>query len=391
MFFSVSQKNHFFLVLDVGNGTVACALAESGVKPKILHNVRAPFDIFESPDPTRLVQDLPALIDEVLSKTIKDGLKKAKIKKIETVLVTVSSPWFALKTKNLELSKDKPFIISEEFINDVLKKEEEIFKKELLGSGGGNFTIIEKSIVHAKINGYTLDRMIGQRTKSLSSFLYLSVIEDRVKDILVSTILKHINMPRDKILIHTFPLVSFSTVRDIFPGNSNFVLMDVSADVTDLTLVIDDSISKSISFPSGRNFILRQIAKDLGSSMEVALSTLHLYNDEKINEDLRSKVDKVFFNVEKEWSIYFENAPMELSEKMLLPNLVYLTADNDVSGIYMQFLKLAKTDSTSNFRKNMNIVKVDSESLANYCDYAPFVKKDEFTEIGTIFCNKQLK
>ena len=52
-------------------------------------------------------------------------------KKFDRILVALSSPWFIPKIKHVQIMKDTPFTITEDFIEDILKKEEEIFKNEL--------------------------------------------------------------------------------------------------------------------------------------------------------------------------------------------------------------------------------------------------------------------
>ena len=68
-----------------------------------------------------------------------------------------------------------------------------------------------------------------------------------------------------------------------------------------------------------------------------------------------AKIEEIFADVEKEWSIYLENGLSDLSPQFILPGNVYLTCDSDVENIYTNFLKLSKTDETAMFRKNIEI------------------------------------
>ncbi len=389
---AIFSNEETLLIIDIGNGTVGGALLalSKNTKPNIAYTVRLPLSILETPDPGRLVEDLPLLVGEVLTDVLREGIKKAGEKKISGVLVSFSSPWFVLKTKHLQLTQDRPFLISQEFLDDIVGKEERVFTDDLKkgSTSGGEFKVIEKSIVHTKINGYIIENNIGQKTKSFDAFLCLSAIEKNVADSVLDSILKHVNVSRHDILLHTFPLISFSILRDMYPGNSSFILMDISADVTDLTLVNNNVIEKSVSFPSGKNFIIRQLAKSTGATYDIALSMLHQFNNKDMDDVSNDATLKVLSNVEKEWSIYFESALGELSPAMTLPGLIYITSDSDVSDIYSDFIKLSKTDSTGAFRKQVNVTKIGHEELQGLCDVSAFVEEDEFLEIESIFYKK---
>ena len=311
-------------------------------------------------------------------------------KKIEKVLVTFSSPWFALKTKHINLVQQNYFLITKDFLDDIIEKEKKVFEKLLSGEDSPNksFEIVEKSIVHTKINGYEMSNSLGRKTKNFDAYLCLSVVGKSTIDIVHNAILKNSHIPADMVSIHTFPVVSFIVVRDIFSANSDFIIMDITGEVTDLTLVEDNVVIKSISMPSGRNFIIRQIAKKLDLSAEIAESNLHLYAEGKLDEKTKIQIQTILLDVEKEWSIYLESAIQEFSSQKNIPSTVYLTVDSDVAPIYKDFLSLVKTDSTAEFRKNMNLIHINKETLSHFYETQMEVEVNEFMAILAVFYNK---
>jgi cell division ATPase FtsA len=382
------NKEENVLLIDIGNGTISCALVvySYGKVPKFIEAERGFFPVLEKPDPDRLGENMFSLLDGTLSSLF----KKKKTGRTRHVAVSLTSPWFVLKTKHINISKENSFIITKTFLDSVVKEEERIFEDELKNdsmNSKDSFEIIEKSIVHTKINGYDIEESMGKKTKALDSFLCMSIANREVTDKINEIIRKHTHLGDDNISIHTFPLISFSVVRDIFGAVSDFILMDVTSEVTDLTLVRDNVMRKVASFPSGKNFLLRQIAKKLSVSAEIATSTLHLYNSQRLDKETSTIIDEILYEVEKEWSIYLENALSEFSENMALPESLYLTSDEDVSGIYSEFLKLSKTDSTSDFRKNLNLVYLNKKTLSNFYE-APVGLPDDFISILAVFYSK---
>jgi hypothetical protein len=401
MLFFGKPKEEVSLMLDIGNGSVTGALVlfKQAKKPEFLYSTQVPFVVPKKPSATRLIEDIAPLLNTLLEDLVKYGFKsnyfKNKSKAPARALIAFSSPWFVSKTKHLEFSKDKPFVITEDFINSLVKEEEKIFKNEiqpLEASGGGqgnDFRIIDSSIVHTKINGYSLETSIGKKTKNLDAFLYMSMVSGNAINKIENSVLKYFHLHLNDIYIHTFPLVSFTVIRDLFSGSSSFLLIDVTAEVTDLTLVENDIIKHSVSIPSGKNFILRQIMKTFEVTAEVAESRLHLFTTEKLNTEDGQKMDNIFSDVEKEWSIYLENGLSELSPQFILPGNVYLTCDSDLENVYTNFLRLNKTDETSMFRKNIQINYINKESMSSFLNPSPGVKWNEFVAILAAFYNKQ--
>ncbi len=386
------SKEEVSLMLDVGNGSVTGALVlfKKSKKPEFLYSLEVPFVVPEKPNSTKLIEDMTPLLNTLLNTLIERGFKskywEKKPKTVVRVLVAFSSPWFVSKTKHISLSKEKEFVITQSLVDGIIKEEEVIFKKEL--DPDNDFRVIDSSVVHTRINGYTLETSIGKKTKNLDAYLYMSMVSGNVIKTIEEVILKHFHLHESDIYIHTFPLVSFSVIRDMFSGSSDFVLMDVTSEVTDLSLVEGDVIKHSVSVPSGKNFLLRQIMKTFSLTPELAESTLHLFIDEKLNSDDVLKMEEVFVNVEKEWSIYLENGLSELSSEFILPASVYLTCDSDISAIYTNFLKLSKTDGTAMWRKALQVNYINKEAMDSFLTPNSIVKWNEFSAILAVFYNK---
>ncbi len=335
---------------------------------------------------TNLEEQLLAISKEGFTHTYWQG----KSKTIESAIVSFSSPWFVLKTKHLVISNEKDFLVSEAFLDDVIDKEEIVFVSELANDTQDAFEIIEKNIIHTKINGYTLNNPLGKKTKNLDAVLCMSAMDRGVVERVFNSVLRHSQIPKEKIALHTFPLVSFTVIRDFFSSGSDFLIMDVTGDMSDITLVQDSVIMQTVSMPSGRNFILRQISKAFDVSIEIAESMLHLYNTEKIQDTEKQKMQELIELVEREWAIYFENALLELSPSLSLPANLYLMAESDVSIIYNNFLSLSKVDSTASFRKSVNIISIDENSVLKFYRNDSIGKADEFIVFVSLFYKKIL-
>ena len=392
--FSNSDKDELSILLDIGNGCIngALCLFSKTNKPKIFYTIKMPFTVKEQVSSAKLLTDMNSLLDKTITSITKNSarISQLKNKAIHRVMISVSSPWFSMNTKKLVLNQEQPFLITKNFLDAIIDKEEDMFETKLSENNGkkSDFVIIEKSIIHTMINGYPVSNIIGKKTKNLEAYLSLSIVDRKVVDKIYGIILKNTHVPKESITIHTFPILSFITIRDIFSHSSSFVIMDITAEVTDITLVENEVVLRSVSVPSGRNFIIRQIAKKFEVTTEIAESDLHLYSNDRLDPKMAKDMEDILVSIEKEWAIYLENGLEELSLGAKLPGIVYLTVDDDVSDIYKNFLTFSKTDTTADFRKGLNVIHINNEVLSGFFEKINTITVNEFIAILTIFYNK---
>jgi cell division ATPase FtsA len=384
------KKEKISLLVDIGNGSVAVALAlySDNEKPKILYTIRKSFNIFDIPDDQKTVENMFSLLEEIFKKILEDKIVKRN--NFSNVLVSFSSPWAITRTRIVNISQDRAFIITKQFIDEVISKEEVIFIKELKEITTENVdvnsaVVLDKIMVSSKLNGYVLENNIGNKTKIFDASICFSAINKNLATNVISIINKYFGVSEERISMHSFSLISFFVIKDIFIMDKNFIVMDITGDTTELTLVEDGVLTKCIYFPSGKNFIIRQIAKKLNISNEISESMFHVYSMEKINEEERTKIFEVLANIEKEWSVYLEDALLDLSQNKALPSKIFLTVDNDVATFYTDCIKLSKNDSISSFRKNANVIHINNEIISHIYNTDSRMINDEFIGLLTIF------
>ncbi len=388
------DKEKVSLVVDVGCSTVTSAMVVfSGQElPVFLHSTTLSHSIEDKADAARLIESLLSILDVQLKEIVKEGFKhkywKNKSKKFSGGIISFSSPWFAIKTKHLSLSHEKGFIVTESFLNDVISQEETIFKSELYPQRPDAFEVIEKNILHTKINGYELQNILNKRTKNLEAFLCMSAMDQGLVHKIQDMVLRYTHIHSNEFRFHTFPVVSFAVIRDFFSAGGDFLICDISGDVTDITLVQDFVIKQTVSMPSGRNFILRQISRSFDVTPEIAESILHMFNSDKSDDSVNQKMHDVIAEIEKEWAIYLENALLEISPTLTLPSNIYLMSDSDVVHIYTEFFKMPKTDATSIFRKMLNINIIDENVVSKFVKNDATGKIDEFIIFVALFYKK---
>jgi hypothetical protein len=354
-----------------------------------------PFKIEETPDRDKLVGTMDSMLEQILLSVLKDGFAqtywKGKRKHISSAQVSFSSPWFVSKIKNIDIQKEKLFLINQNFIDSVLDSEKKIFVDEFSDGrsakdSSSEMVVIENIFTDFKINGYPIKNYIGQKTKSFGTSLYISAIPKFVADTVTSQLSKHFSLKSENISMNSFPLVLFAVTKNVFPDFNDFLLVNVTAEVTDIVLVSQKFVAEVVSFPSGHNLIIRQIGQKFGVSAQIAESILVVYKNKKSDEETTARMEKIISDVKKEWSVYFDDAFSEISKNNLLPQTICLAADQDVADLYYDFLKNDDGEPTE-AQKNSQIFNLDTEKMSGFYETNQKFIPDTFLSILTIFSN----
>lgn len=389
--FKKSQKETV-LILDIGNGSVGAALAELSKveKPKIFFSHREPVYIQAENNSERIIASMLKLLDEVLAITSKQSRVS-----IAHVCCILSSPWYMSQTKTIKIEKQKPFVVTKHFVENVVKNEENIFRTALLnGSYGhlfpGPVRVIEHHSIETRLNGYGVDIAFGKKAHSLELSLFTSVVaEEIIKDI-EQAITKHFHS--HSFSFYSFSLVSFSTIRDMYPHDQDFMFLDITGEVTDVSITRKNVLLETISFPLGRASLLRRLSKTLTVSPQVALSYVRLYAEGVLSGEASEKIMKALSNFEREWCDSFHKSILELSRDIAVPKKIFFTADRDTARFFSRMMAKEKCTEfpggDSEQDDVFDIAYLDSEKLAPFVDRTSRTEKDEFLALESVFLNK---
>lgn len=378
--FSKSEK--ISLLLHISNDGISAGLVAfmNGQKPKIKYSQ------FISCKTTGKTQK--SSISDTLEKTLASVVKfgsRSEYKHISSILISFSPPLFYSKVAKIEINKDRSFVVSQNFLSSILKYEthcfEDFLSKSITPEITDSFTSIESIFTGLHINGYFIPEYINQKTKNLSSDLYISAISKSFQRDINTLIFKHLPSVHN-IQMYSFSFISYALCQNIFPALSSVLLLNITSETTDIILISDKSISKTISFQSGRNFIIRQIAKKFDVSPEIAESYLHMRNNKTADENLISGIKTVLDDIENEWIIYFENAISEISANTTALSDICLIAKDDTVNLYLDFLINQKNNKE--FLKNAKFFCLNKEVFSDKYDTIG-CEPDIFISAMTVF------
>ena len=191
--------------------------------------------------------------------------------------------------------------------------------------------------------------------------IYLSLSSNNFIESLKSTIGKYIHTKKTDAIIHSFPFVVFSALKNIFKSEQSYIHLDITSEITDILYVSREMIEKTFSFPIGKNHIIRNISKDMNVSFEIAESFFNLFVENTINYDTKEQIEKSINKSLEEWGTLLLNTLSDL-KKDNINNKFFITAEKNTASVFKKFLK---EKSGQDFTLHINEDTLDHLFLSN--------------------------
>jgi len=345
-FFSFLQKNKesYSLVFNIGSGSVSGAVVKFTEAPgeMVIYyaNEVIPFQS-EISVPKHL-----QLMKSSLS-TLAAKLRKSNVNKIDRIFYVFSSPWSISQTKIIKIKEGKPFKITESYINHQIDLQEKQFQTDISKSG----KIIEKKIIQIKINGYVVEDFHNKYARDLEIAVFFTVVPDNILQVVEEAVSKTFNVK--EIWCHSFFLSTLSVIKNLFPQKQDFIHIEVSEEITDISIVKDGIMVSSASIPLGRNDFIRELSLVLKVSEEIADSQIKIHCAKSNDEFAALKLSVAMDKAAQNWLGKITEILNGFKDTIYVPASIFLIANNDLA-IFLKD-KLHKQDFTVTLLDNKKI------------------------------------
>ena len=388
------KKEGVSLIFDIGSGNAGAALVhfKVGEKPNVMYTTREAFRHSKEISGKQLIELKSKALQNVAEKILKDGLPYLReVLQEEPVISEIicffGAPWYSTKTVSVTLQKLEPFVISESLIQTVVKERESEFIHSFdTEAENPSVAIIEEKIIHARLGGYEVEDFFLKKTTELSFSLFMSVLQKEVMDAVRNTLEPFFHSR--KITFHSFLLPYFSTIRDIFSHKESFLLVDVTGEVTEITLIKRGVPIATSTYPVGRLFFLRHVAKVLDVSPQIAASFIKVHLEGRSEKSASTNMETYLIEATEKWRESFLGALSTLTEEAFLPKTFFLTAEEDVIPLFRKILAEEKLDISGLGGEQLEIVPLNQNRLAAFCRFEKKARLDSFFAIEALFLNK---
>ncbi len=386
IFSKKKEDGELALVFDLGSSSVGGAFFEINKNgpARMVFSVRESITFENEMDPGRFLLLALKTLEKVSNKASLSGFRRPS-----RIFCVLSSPWYASQTRVIKLEKNVPFPFTSKLADSLIQKEISLFEKENLHNlkeGSDRPSLLEFKNMKVLLNGYETDDPYGKKCKKLQMAVYLSMSGEKTLERIRDSIFKYYHTK--DILFSTFAFSSFITVRDLFPHERDFLLMDICGEVTDISSIKKDALLNSISFPLGRNFFIRKIAGQENCSLAEAGGLFSAYREGHLGGSPGKKLAPFMGKLEKEWVSELEKSLLNLSENGSLPSTIFVSTDENLSDFFGQLIKsegfsqYLKTDS------KFKIIFLSPQVLHKTVSFGGEVSRDPFLTIETVYLNR---
>ncbi|MBI1998972.1 MAG: hypothetical protein HYS73_01385 [Parcubacteria group bacterium] len=374
MFFGTSQSKPQktpVIIFDIGGTSVGAALVllASGEKPYIIHTVREWLRPMEEVSLPRLTGLLEAAIDSVSADLLSLGAKRLAAagqgnRLPRTVDCFVTAPWYVPHMGSVHIGSGKPFTVTQRILESATTGEKKSIEK----------------------NGYATEAPYGRSARDIDFLLYTALADQKPLNCFNERIGRTFHV--DTLGTRSFLLAFFSAIRDSNEADEDYLLLDVSGEVTEVSVVRSGTLTSSVSYPLGRNFLIRTLSAECAISPEEALSLFAIRSSQQGNSTLAARFCSAVDRVEGKWMRQFEQSLAHVAHESFLPHSVFLVADKKIapwiSAAVQNEALYQYTLTAKPFVTNLADEKVFDAHVA----FAPGVSKDAFLMIDALFLNK---
>lgn len=217
--------------------------------------------------------------------------------------------------------------------------------------------------------------------------IFISAAPETVLKKIEGGLSKHFHFKEIK--FSSFAAAAFTVARDLSP-QENFLLMDVSGEVTEIFMVKKNVLRESISFPIGCNFLLRGTAEGLGTTLGEARSLISLWKDGHAEEAVGKKIKSVLGDLFTRWLQSFQESLANLSQDISIPGAIYLVTERNYAQLFRETIKTEQFSQYTLAESKFEITLLDPELLHGLATFEESVLRDPTLITDCVYINRFL-
>ena len=364
MFLSRKKNEEVVLIVDIGNDSVGASLSllSDVATPKILYSFRSNITWHTSPENSRFVSEISKTLEQVMKDISQNGLRfipRGPLGRVQIHRshIIFSAPWYSCETKVLKVTHPSPVIMTQELIVSLFKNEIEKFTEEAQSRARSkisqNLQVAERRVIRTKLNGYETSDPFSKKASDVELTVFISLVS---KDILVAVqkvINSYFHILRTD--ISSFPLAAFTVFSASMPKTRDFLIVDVRGEMTDISLICDGLLMDNISFPQGKNALVRTLSTGLKQSIHTSLSSLKMISQGHGGDKLLNNVFKLTETFKTVWSDSYIKSLRDVLRNKSLPQAVLLIGDVEMGIFFEDIFKQVKKGTVVHFLRKSDL------------------------------------
>lgn len=281
-------------------------------------------------------------------------------------------------------------IITENIIKHIVSGEIDKFKKSdnfLADNFNGNKSIIlEQKTTNIVLNGYPVSNPYKKKANELNLSVFISYTSEKILNSIASVVQNVFH--RDDIEFHTGTIALFDVLRSVFASYKHFIALNLTGEAAELLVIQDDEIEHIITYPFGYRTFIKQMAKNLSTTLDDAKTIIKLYA-EGSNYKINNRIEEAIRLSKNEWK---EHLAISLKKHKISENIsnnIIIIGDPIFSTFNKKWLKEEeKTLHISNYP--LNISHINIKYLLPYIKLNKTIQKNIYTLIIKAIFSKKI-
>jgi hypothetical protein len=369
---ALSNKTPATLVLhlDVGQGEARAALLTYAMPGKPDRRNEMVFTSPWSPKTSKhdRGKSLPVTIAslhealESVASFMKREAKEGRHYGVQSTYCILGAPFYLTYTALIKYREPKGFIVTKELVGSLLagyrkSTDPEFTSHQEAVIGTAPMTVQEK-ILHMKVNGYNTSEPYGKHAESLD----LSIFKTEASEEIVTAVKKEVNkFFSAPLYIEPMSLAVYVALRDHVHFAEDFLFVVVGSEVTEVSLVRGFTLLETVSFPFGKNSLIRHLSRELKIPEEMVSGELDLYMQKTISANREPIMRNALTDAAEKWFGFYEKGLVSLSDQSVVPATVYLVTDAPLSGVFKTFVERDGFAGQSLSAVGLTVEAIDTE------------------------------
>jgi len=337
--FTSKKKEKIVAIFDIGSGSVGGAIVsipnDKNILPTIIKSTRTEIKPRENLNTESFSKDMILALDLTIN-----SLYHTRSGAPEEIICVLASPFYISETRVIKKIKDTPFIFTSKVASELIDKEIASIKdlyKDRYSEQDNSLEVIEEHTMSVSLNGYHTEDPLGKKAKMIEMNMIISLAPKLYLDKIRQTLSKTFH--HTKVSFSSFTVSTYLAVRDKYIGEDSYLLIDISGEITDVGIVTKGVLRSVLSFPFGKNTFFKYMCTKLEIELRDAKELFKLYSDDKLTAEYKKKVIPLFKSIENSWGEAFHQCVGTLPRALLLPSVIFLTADNDIKNWFRDVLR----------------------------------------------------
>ena len=360
-------------LIDIGSASVGGAYAhfETLTAPTIYYTARVPIEVREGETcETGMLRALEVLGHLLVNHGAPVLREVTGNGRIDSVVAAVAAPWQETKIIVGSKQSEKPFTFTKGMLDEIAGT---------CAIDTGTRARCQNSIVATILNGYDVAEPFGKRAKRADLVILSSSLEEKVARDIEQTLRKLFHA--HDVSLTAFAPLSYAVIRDMFPHEKDFLIIDVEGEATDLAFVKRGLLTDIASVPQGTNALVSAISRGHTTITEGTTGVIDMGRNLRF-ADMVGKMEEA-------WLCGIEEALKKFAARHALPRTVFLLTEDETRGFLERIINAPKLHSLWLSDEPLSVIPLTPAHIAQYVQTRGAAEGDLFLAMMALYENKR--